>query len=221
MTKTKKVVLVLLSVTIVAAPAAALIIAVEGYVSAPKAVQGAYQHPMPLKLDDLTTAQKQVLLSVQDPNFYSHPGVDFDASGSGWTTITQGLVKQFYFQPFRPGFLRLGKVRQTLLAIGFNQRVTKDEQLHLFINRAYLGQLAGHEVYGFDDASHTYFGKAFADLSREEFVSLVAAIVSPATLNPVTHRKENLERAARIDRLMKGECARTGKGDVFYVACAK
>jgi membrane carboxypeptidase/penicillin-binding protein PbpC len=193
----------------------------QGYVAAPSTLRQAYLHPMPLEVANLTPDQQQLLLKVQDPNFYAHSGADFSASASGWTTITEGLVKQLYFKQFHPGFLHLGKMRQILLAIGINRRVPKDEQLRLFINRVYLGNVDGRLVYGFEDAAHAYYGKQFAGLTRQEYVSLVATIVAPAEFNPATHRQENQERSARIERLVKGECASSGKSDVFYRGCAK
>ena len=201
--------------------AASVYMVVEGYVLAPRALQKADQRPMPLKVSALTAEQQRILLTVQDPNFYTHCGVDLSPSGGVWTTITQGLVKQLYFRNFRPGFLRLGKVRQNFLAIGFNRRVPKDEQLRLFINCAYLGHPSDRAVYGFEDGAHTYFRKSFAELSRDEYLGLVATIVSPATLNPMAHRLENRDRVSRINRLLNGECSRLGKSDVFYDGCAK
>jgi membrane carboxypeptidase/penicillin-binding protein len=145
--------------------------------------------------------------------------VDFSGSSSGWTTITEGLVKQLYFKRFQPGILHLGKIHQILLAIGFNCRISKDAQLDLFINSAYLGELNGRAVYGFDNAARVYFGKQFSDLSRQEYVSLVATLVSPAMFNPVTQRENNLERVRRIERLLNGACASSGKSDVLYAGC--
>jgi membrane carboxypeptidase/penicillin-binding protein len=201
--------------------AAAVCIVIQGYATGPAALRQASLRPLPLKVTDMTSDQQQLLLKVQDPNFYSHPGVDLSASASGYTTITQGLIKQLYFKNFSPGFLHLGKIRQILLAIGFNRRIAKDEQLRLFINLVYLGELDGHPIYGFEDAAQKYFGKQFADLSRQEYLSLVATIVAPATLNPATHRMDNLERAARIERLLDGECISAGKSDVLYAGCAR
>jgi membrane peptidoglycan carboxypeptidase len=203
--------------------AAGVLTITYGYVAAPFVLRQAYLHPMPLEVASLTPDQQQMLLKVQDPNFYSHSGADFSVSASGWTTITEGLVKQLFFKQFRPGFLHLGKLRQILLAIGLNRRVPKEEQLRLFLNRVYLGNVDGRLVDGFDEAAHAYYGKQFAALSRQEYVSLVATIVAPAAFNPATHRQENLERSARIERLLEleGECASSGKEDVFYHGCAK
>lgn len=192
----------------------------EGYRIAPAVLQSVYEQPMPLKLSDFTSFQVSALLKVQDPSFYSHPGADFVWSDGVWTTITEGLVKQLYFHPFRPGFLHFGKIKQILLAIGFNRRVAKDEQLRVFVNRAYLGNVAGHSINGFDDGARVYYGKPFAKLSEEEYLGLVATLSSPATLSPA-NPKNNTERAARIRRLIHGECAREGKWDVFLAGCAK
>jgi membrane carboxypeptidase/penicillin-binding protein len=213
--------LVAVGLVMICVLAAGVLTITQGYVAAPSVLRQAYLHPMLLQVANLTPDQQQLLLKVQDPNFYSHPGADFSVSASGWTTITEGLVKQLYFRQFHPGFLHLGKLRQILLAIGFNRRVSKDEQLRLFINRVYLGSIDGHLVYGFDDAAHVYYGKQFAALSRQEYVSLIATIVAPAAFNPATHRQQNQERSARIERLLKGECASSGKADVFYRGCAK
>jgi membrane peptidoglycan carboxypeptidase len=201
--------------------AVVVLIVMQGYITAPSAVDRAHLHPMTLKVADLTAEQQQLLLKVQDPNFYSHSGVDFSASASGSTTITQALIKQLYFRKFSPGFLRLGKIRLMLLSIGFNRRVPKDEQLLIFINRVYLGNTEAHRVYGFEDAAHSYYDKPFAALSRQEYVSLVAAIIAPATFNPAAHRIDNLKRVGRIERLIEGACVRSGKADVFYAGCAK
>ena len=36
-----------------------------------------------------------ILIKVEDPDFYDHKGVDFKMPGEGITTITQGVVKNF------------------------------------------------------------------------------------------------------------------------------
>lgn len=54
-----------------------------------------------------------MLLKVQDPKFYHHKGVDTTTPGTGVTTLSQGLVKIFYFDEFSPG---IKKIKQTLIA---------------------------------------------------------------------------------------------------------
>ena len=55
---------------------------------------------MVLEVEDLTPRQLEILLKVQDPRFFDHKGIDLRSPGAGWTTITQGLVKIHYFDPF-------------------------------------------------------------------------------------------------------------------------
>ncbi len=94
---------------------------------------------LPLTINDFRGARLEWLLKVQDPNFYHHHGVDWQTPGAGYTTLTQGLVKRlFYPSGFKPGFLRWRKIQQMIIAVAFNSRVSKEEQLRLFVNLAYM-----------------------------------------------------------------------------------
>lgn len=129
--------------------------------------------PMALHLSDLSLWQVQALLQVEDPSFYQHGGVDFHTPGQGLTTITQALVKIFYFEKFQPG---IAKFRQTLLAAYvLEPLVGKGEQLRLFINLVGLGQ----GVRGFAEAAWHYFNKEFRELDQEQYLALVAMIIAP------------------------------------------
>ena len=52
---------------------------------------------MKLELKDLSNEQFKALLKIEDPNFYHHKGYDFTTPGAGVTTISQALVKMYYF----------------------------------------------------------------------------------------------------------------------------
>ncbi len=80
-----------------------------------------------LSVADLTTEREAILLSVEDPTFWYHKGVDLVTPGAGMTTISQSLVKLLYFPDgFRPG---ISKIRQTLIAqYAFDDMVSKDDQ---------------------------------------------------------------------------------------------
>ena len=107
------------------------------------------------------------LLAVDDPTFYRHHGLDSRTPGAGCTTITQGVVKFLFFDGFRPGLLRWRKVHQTIIALAFDARVSREEQLRLFVDNAYLGNQRGQSVRGFLEASAAYFDKSFAQLSDD------------------------------------------------------
>lgn len=92
----------------------------------------------PIEPSSLTSRQLEILLKVEDPHFFEHKGVDLFTPGAGITTITQGLVKQLYFDQFKPG---IAKIKQTLIAVCvLDLLMSKEDQLRLFINTVYLGQ---------------------------------------------------------------------------------
>ena len=180
----------------------------------PALVQQAWQrHGRLLTLSELSPHCKDTLLAVEDPAFFRHHGVDLETPGAGMTTITQGLVKQLYFPGgFRPG---LAKVRQTLIAQhALDALVSKDEQLTLMLNIAYLGRADGKPVHGFAQAARAYFGKDFRALSDREFQSLVAMLVAPHQLAPGT--PAHARRMQRIDAYLSGAYRPMAVLDVDY-----
>ena len=173
--------------------------------------------PQSLALSALTPERKDILLRIEDPAFYSHKGIDISSPGQGMTTITQGLVKFLYFAPFRPGF---AKIEQSLIArFVLNRHLSKDQQLALFINQAYLGKHNGKQVRGFAAASKAYFGKLFEQLSRDEFIGLVGMLIGPNIVRP-DRPKAFKERVARIKAFLAGKCQPTGVFDPAYEGCA-
>lgn len=142
-----------------------------------------------------------ILLSVEDPEFFYHKGVDLATFGAGMTTISQGLVKLLYFPDgFRQG---IAKVRQSLIApYALDATVSKEEQLDLFLNIAYLGHSSGEALHGFATAAQSYFGKDFRALSDAEFKSLVAMLIAPNLLIPGS--AAHAERMTRIEAYVTG-----------------
>jgi membrane peptidoglycan carboxypeptidase len=162
----------------------------------------------------LSPAQADVLIQVQDPNFWSHHGVDWDAPLA--TTITQSIVKQLYFKSFHPGF---AKIKQSLVAeFAVSPLVTKKAQLLAFSDLVYLGNVRGKQVHGFSDGAQAWFDKPLVALDSDEYLSLLAMMVSPNTLTPGT--QANFARVARIKKLIAGNCSRHGLADVYFVACS-
>jgi membrane carboxypeptidase/penicillin-binding protein len=169
---------------------------------------------MVLDLEDVTERQLDILLKVEDPAFYAHNGVDLSTPGAGITTITQGLVKKFYFKQFKPG---PAKIKQTLIAMfALDPLVSKDDQLRLFINVYHLGNINGQEVQGFEAAAQAFHDKPFQELSEDEYISLVAMIIAPATFHVQRHPERNAERVARIKQVVAGEYTPKGLFDLFY-----
>jgi membrane carboxypeptidase/penicillin-binding protein len=167
-----------------------------------------------LDITDLSQRQINILLAVEDPGFYTHNGIDLSTPGAGITTITQGLVKKLYFEQFKPG---IAKIRQTLIAVCvLDPIIPKNDQLSLFINIIYLGNVDGEHAIGFGKASQLYYGKSFHSLTEDEYISLVAVIIAPKTFHIKNHPDWNAERVARIKKLITGEYKPRGLMDMYY-----
>jgi membrane peptidoglycan carboxypeptidase len=173
----------------------------------------------PLDPSELPPGRIEDLLVVEDPAFRSHHGIDVSTPGAGWTTITQGLAKDLYFQEFRPG--PIAKLEQSLAAIVLDARTSKDRQLGLFLGRAYLGEAENDAVNGFAPAARVWLEKDVRELDRREFLALVAMVIGPNEYGIADHPQRNAERVERIERLLAGECRPTGWRDVTYGECAR
>ncbi|HCJ66499.1 MAG TPA: glycosyl transferase family 51 [Elusimicrobia bacterium] len=168
-----------------------------------------------LKVENLSQWQLNALLAVEDPNFYKHQGVDLKTPGAGITTITQALVKIYYFDKFKPGFF--AKLKQTLIArFALDPLVSKNDQLKLFINNVYLGKARDKQVYGLENAAELYYHKKFRRLTENEYLSIVAMIIAPNNFNILTKPAANAERTKRIKKVVSGEYKPKHLMDIYY-----
>lgn len=160
--------------------------------------------------DDLSPRQLEILLRIEDPNFYRHHGIDFKTPGAGWTTITQSLAKKFYFKDFKQGIM---KVKQTLCArFALDSLVAKETQINLYLNLMYYG----NDVYGLKDAAEYYYHKEFQDIDEDEYIALIASLTSPSTLNVKDYPTENAQRVQRIKKMLSGLYQPRGVFDITY-----
>lgn len=181
------------------------------YIKGRSYVESVLESPgMVLKAKDLSPKQLQILLTVQDPGFFEHNGVDFDTPGNGWTTLTQSVCKFIYFEKFEPG---LAKIKQTLLArYALHEMASKDEQITMYLNLIWFDD----GVRGFASAAQHFYDKPFAQLSDDEFTALMAMTALPRNLNPKTHPKANAERVRRIKAVLDGQYQPRGLFDIWY-----
>lgn len=181
----------------------------------PKLIDKALRSPqISIKLSVLSEEQKVALLAVCDPNFYSHKGIDLITPGAGGATITQNLVRVFYFDDYQPG---IAKIRESLIAhYTLNRLVAKDDQLTLFINHASFGQWHNKPVVGFANATQIFFEKPFRKISKDQYLSLVAMLIDPDYFNVKTNPKANADRVRRIKSLLTGDYTPKSLVDLYY-----
>lgn len=146
----------------------------------------------------------KAVLAIEDRRFYRHWGLDPRAivralhrnvsAGQvveGGSTITQQLVKILNLE--RDRTLRR-KLREAVLAVWLDLRLSKDEILALYLNNVYLG--AG--ATGMPAAARLYFDKAVRDLTLAEAALLAGLIKAPSQLNPLRDIDAARERAAVV-----------------------
>ncbi len=130
------------------------------------------------------------LLAAEDSRFYNHYGIDFEGIGrsvlinlrdrslsAGGSTISQQLVRSALLTHEKT-FMR--KVREIILTLELERTYSKDDILEFYLNQIPFG----HNVYGIETASQSFFGKSVSELSVAEGATLVAMIRSPSALSP-------------------------------------
>ncbi len=160
--------------------------------------------------NDLSKKQIDMLIKIQDPNFFNHNGIEFKTPGSGWTTITQSITKFMYFENFTQG---IKKIKQTLIArFVTNYHFSKDEQLEIFINNMWFEK----NVIGLEQASTHYYGKEIHQLTTDEYLSIITMIINPKKYNIKKETENNINRVERIQRYLSGKYQPTGLFDIEY-----
>ena len=149
------------------------------------------------------------LLAVEDRRFYSHHGLDgvrivkaawrnlrAGRIVEGGSTLTQQLARLEQLSPVRT-FSR--KIREATIAVQLEERYSKQEILHAYLNAVYFGD----GYYGVEAASRGYFGKSASDLQPHEAALLAGIVRSPTGYSPSTSPRRAIARRNLVLRLMR------------------
>jgi penicillin-binding protein 1A len=158
-------------------------------------------------LDTIPEHVRRAVLAAEDAEFYAHSGtnplallraVAKTATGDtqGGSTITQQLAKLNYTGSQRSLFR---KVREVFYASALEERYTKDDLLHRYLNQVYFGEGA----YGIYAAAHTYFGVDPAQLTPAQAATLAGKIQAPSRLDPRENPDDVLKRRDHVLRAME------------------
>lgn len=140
----------------------------------------------------------QMIVAVDDPDFWVHPGVTWENLFSAQpATLAERLVDNLLLDQDSPGWRRLFRMR--LLAAQVTARFGRAQVLEWYLNSAYFGHLA----YGAESAARLYLNKSARDVNLAEVALLIAAEEAPA-LNPLDAPAAALERQRVVlDRLLE------------------
>lgn len=145
------------------------------------------------RLSEVSPYFLRAIVLIEDKKFYDHNGISVKSIMralwqnisrrkvvSGGSTITMQLAKMIYHHQDR-GILN--KISEMFSALKFEMHVSKNEILESYINRLPFGNM----VYGVNQASYFYFGKAPSMLSLNQAIYLALIPKSPSQYNPNRH----------------------------------
>ena len=148
------------------------------------------KHNDSIPLEDFPDVLIKATLATEDRRFYEHFGIDFpglaraivtnaQAGGvrQGGSSITQQLAKNLFLSNERT---IERKVNEAFLAVWLETRLTKNEILKLYLDRAYMGG----GTFGVDGAAHFYFNKSARDVNLAEAAMLAGLFKAPTKYAP-------------------------------------
>ena len=150
-------------------------------------------------LEEIPDVMVKSALATEDRRFYEHFGIDIiglfraiaanlqGTSGlQGGSSITQQLAKNLFLTPEQT---LERKIKEAFLSFWLEARLTKDEILKLYFDRAYMGGGA----FGVEAASQFYFGKSVRDINLSEAAMLAGLFKAPSKYAP--HKNLSASRA--------------------------
>lgn len=150
-------------------------------------------------LSEVSDNMQAATLAIEDSDFYQHMGIkpsaiiraawtnlkagEFEQGGS---TITQQVVKNTLLTP-KKTIAR--KVKEWILAVRLDQKLSKNEILEIYLNEVPYGG----RVYGVEEAAKRYFGKSASDLTIAESAYLAALPKAPTYYSPYGNNRDELD----------------------------
>jgi penicillin-binding protein 1A len=148
------------------------------------------KHNDSVPLDQFPDHLLKAVLATEDRRFYNHFGIDIAGTArafvtnaraggvvQGGSSITQQLAKNLFLNNERT---LERKIKEAFLAMWLEARLTKNEILKLYLDRAYMGGGA----FGVDAASLYYFNKSARDVDLPEAAMLAGLFKAPTKYSP-------------------------------------
>lgn len=142
-----------------------------------------------ISFDEMGRNVKKAVIASEDQNFYKHNGFDFQAIQKafadnqkgkklkGGSTISQQTAKNVFLWNSR-SYVRKGL--EAIFTFIIEKVWSKDIILERYLNSIEMGQ----GVFGVEAASHYYFGKSAADLTKSEAAWIAVCLPNPKKYDP-------------------------------------
>src|SRR5665213_499026 len=178
------------------------------------------RHNDSVPLDQFPDALIKAVLATEDRRFYDHFGIDIAGTArafvtnaraggvvQGGSSLTQQLAKNLFLNNERT---IERKINEAFLAMWLEARLTKNEILKLYLDRAYMGGGA----FGVDAAAQYYFNKSARDVNLSEAAMLAGLFKAPSKFAPHVNLPAARARANQVlDNLV--EAGFMTEGQVF------
>jgi penicillin-binding protein 1A len=162
----------------------------------------------------------KAVLATEDRRFYEHFGIDIPGTARAFTanaraggvvqggsSITQQLAKNLFLSNERT---IERKVKEAFLAVWLETRLSKNQILKLYLDRAYMGG----GTFGVDAAAQYYFGKSAREVNLAEAAMLAGLFKAPTRFAPHVNLPAARSRASVVlDNLV--EAGFMTEGQVF------
>jgi penicillin-binding protein 1A len=148
------------------------------------------KHNDSIPIDEFPDHLIKAVLATEDRRFYEHFGIDIGgtfrallsnarAGGvvQGGSSITQQLAKNLFLSNERT---IERKIKEAFLALWLESRLSKNEILKLYLERAYMGG----GTFGVDAAAQYYFNKSARDVNLAEAAMLAGLFKAPTKFAP-------------------------------------
>ncbi len=158
---------------------------------------------------------EEMILVVEDRNFYSHKGVSLRsimrafikntrALGieEGGSTITQQLAKSLFFSPEQT---IKRKIKEAIAALLIEIHYSKQEILLAYINDVFIAQSGRRAIHGFGLASQFFFGTDLKNLSLDQKALLVGMLKGPSLYSPINNPDRAKTRRDLVLSLIKND----------------
>lgn len=156
-------------------------------------------------ISTVPAVMQQAMLAAEDHSFYQHGGLSFRGIAratlanlgagrvvEGGSTITQQLAKLLFFDNSDRSIFR--KVREAVLALQIEDKLTKQQILETYLNQVYFGRGA----FGIEQAALGYFGKHTNQLTLPEAAFLAGVVRAPSLYGDRKHSDEALIRQHEV-----------------------
>lgn len=155
---------------------------------------------IPVKFEKIPRSLIDAVVSVEDDQFWSHPGIDLYAlmaaayevvttgrKTRGGSTITMQVARNFFLSPEQT-YKR--KFNEMLLALKIESELDKEKIIELYLNKIFLG----HRAYGISAASQVYYDKKLEDLTLAQSAMIAGLPKAPSKYNPIANAERALIR---------------------------